>query len=54
MDFAVLKNAPHPNAARLFIHHFLSVDSQLIYANAWMLPVNAGAADAPIPRRSRS
>ena len=34
MDFAVLKNSPHPNAARLFIQHFLSVESQLIYANA--------------------
>ena len=45
MDLAVLKNAPHPNAARLFIQHFLSVESQLIYANAWMLPVIAAAAD---------
>ena len=26
MDLAVLKNAPHPNAARLFIDHFLSVE----------------------------
>jgi iron(III) transport system substrate-binding protein len=43
MDFAVLKNAPHPNAARLFIQHFLDVDSQMLYANAWMLPVVAGA-----------
>ena len=23
MDLAMLKNAPHPNAARLFIQHFL-------------------------------
>lgn len=44
MDMAVLKNAPHPNAARLFIHHFLDVDSQLLYANAWMPPVNEEAA----------
>jgi ABC-type Fe3+ transport system substrate-binding protein len=45
MDLAVLKNAPHPNAARLFIQHFLSMESQLIYANAWMPPVVAGVAE---------
>ena len=49
MDLAVLKNAPHPNAARLFIDHFLSVESQLLYANAWMLPVNAAAAERANP-----
>jgi ABC-type Fe3+ transport system substrate-binding protein len=45
MDLAVLKNSPHPNAARLFIQHFLSMESQLIYANAWMPPVVAGVAE---------
>lgn len=49
MDLAVLKNAPHPNAARLFIQHFLDVESQLLYANAWMLPVNAEAAKRANP-----
>ncbi|RJF69744.1 ABC transporter substrate-binding protein [Rhodopseudomonas palustris] len=44
MDLAMLKNAPHPNAARLFMQHFLDVDSQLLYANAWMLPVVEEAA----------
>jgi len=44
MDLAVLKKSPHPNAARLFIQHFLSLESQLIYANAWMPPVVAGVA----------
>jgi ABC-type Fe3+ transport system substrate-binding protein len=39
MEFAVLKNAPHPNAARLLINHFLESRSQLTYANAWMVPV---------------
>ena len=33
---AVLRGAPHPNAARLMINHFLELDTQLIYANAWM------------------
>jgi iron(III) transport system substrate-binding protein len=45
MDLAVLKSSPHPNAARLFINHFLSVESQTIYGNAWMLPVVGAAAD---------
>jgi ABC-type Fe3+ transport system substrate-binding protein len=49
MDLAILKNAPHPNAARLFIQHFLDVESQLIYANAWMMPVVAAAADRAQP-----
>ena len=45
MEFAVLRNAPHPNAARLFIQYFLDVDQQTAYANAWMLPVVKGAAE---------
>jgi ABC-type Fe3+ transport system substrate-binding protein len=49
MDMAMLKSAPHPNAARLFIQHFLSVDSQSLYANAWMLPVVQGAAERADP-----
>jgi ABC-type Fe3+ transport system substrate-binding protein len=42
---AVLRNAPHPDAARLFINHFLDTESQLIYANAWMGTVVNGIAD---------
>jgi iron(III) transport system substrate-binding protein len=38
-DMALLKNAPHPNAARLFINHYLSDEVQLIYANAGLIPV---------------
>ncbi len=49
MDMAMLKGAPHPNAARLFMQHFLSVDSQLAYANGWMLPVVQAAADKADP-----
>jgi len=49
MDMALLKGAPHPNAARLFMQHFLSVDSQALYANAWMLPVVQGAAERADP-----
>jgi iron(III) transport system substrate-binding protein len=49
MDLAMLKNSPHPNAARLFIQHFLEVDSQLLYANAWMPPVVNGVAERANP-----
>jgi ABC-type Fe3+ transport system substrate-binding protein len=45
MDFALLKSAPHSNAARLFMQHFLNLDSQSLYADAWMLPVVQGAAE---------
>ncbi len=42
---AVLRGAPHPNAARLFINHFLDIDSQVAYADAWMGSVVKGVAD---------
>lgn len=42
INFAQLKNAPHPNAARVFINHFLEQESQLQYANAWMTTVIKG------------
>jgi iron(III) transport system substrate-binding protein len=45
MELALLKNASHPNAARLFVNHFLDQDSQLLYANGWMLPVVKGVAE---------
>jgi ABC-type Fe3+ transport system substrate-binding protein len=44
-DLAVLRNAPHPNAARLFIDHYLSEEAQLIYANAGLIPVSKGVAE---------
>lgn len=49
INFAQLKNAPHPNAARVFINHFLEMDSQLQYANAWMTTVVKGLADKASP-----
>jgi len=45
INFAKLKNAPHPNAALLFINYFLEAESQLKYANAWMTPVIKGLKD---------
>ena len=44
-DLAVLKGAPHPNAARLFINHFLEIQSQLIYANAGFTPTTRGVVE---------
>ena len=45
INFAQLKNAPHPNAARVFINFFLEEESQLQYANNWMTPVVKGLKD---------
>jgi iron(III) transport system substrate-binding protein len=44
-DMSVLKNAPHPNAARLFIDHFLEIQSQLVFANAGYTPVVKGVVE---------
>jgi iron(III) transport system substrate-binding protein len=44
-DMAVLKNAPHPNAARLLINHYLTLEAQLIYANAGLIPAVQGVAE---------
>jgi iron(III) transport system substrate-binding protein len=45
IDLAVLKNAPHPNAARLFINYFLEAESQLLYANHGLIPVVQGVIE---------
>jgi iron(III) transport system substrate-binding protein len=44
-DLAVMRNAPHPNAARLFINHFLEIQSQLVWANAGFTPVVRGVVE---------
>jgi iron(III) transport system substrate-binding protein len=45
MEFALLRNASHANAARLLVNYYLDQDSQLLYANGWMLPVVKGVAE---------
>jgi ABC-type Fe3+ transport system substrate-binding protein len=50
---AMLKNAPHPNAARLFINHMLDPATQLAYANGWMVPVVQSAIDNADPDAKR-
>ncbi len=42
---AMLRGAPHPNAARLFINHLIDLESQLTYANAWMGVTIQGVAE---------
>ncbi|MGF6873551.1 ABC transporter substrate-binding protein [Paraburkholderia sp. MM5477-R1] len=46
---AVLKNAPHPNAARLFINHLLDTKSQLACAAEGMSPVVNGVVEKVDP-----
>jgi len=52
-DGAILKNAPHPNAARLLMDFFLSDDVQLLYANAGFGPV-VGGLDGRISPEARA
>ncbi len=42
---AMLRGAPHPNAARLFMNHFIDMDSQVTYGNAWVGTVVKGVAE---------
>lgn len=42
---AMLRGAPHPNAARLFMNHFIDMKSQLAYGNAWVGTVVKGVAE---------
>ncbi len=44
-DLSVLKNAPHPNAARVFMNHYLEPESQLVFANAGYNPVVGGVVE---------
>ncbi len=47
-DISVLKQAPHPNASRLFMNHYLEPESQLILANAGYNPVIKGVVEKTI------
>lgn len=44
-ELSMLKNAPRPNAARLFLNHYLEIDSQLVFANAGYNPVVKGVVE---------
>ena len=44
-DLTMLKGAPRPNAARLFMNHYLEPESQIVYANAGYNPVIKGVVE---------
>ena len=52
LDLAEVKNAPHPNAARLFIEYYLSDENQKRVAGFGVLPVIKGA-DSALPAEAR-
>jgi iron(III) transport system substrate-binding protein len=45
LQVSMIRLAPHPNAARLFMNHLLDPEAQIIFANAGQLPAIAGIAD---------
>jgi iron(III) transport system substrate-binding protein len=47
-DLAMLKEAPHPNAARLFMNFYLEPEQQIVYANAGYNPVVKGVIEKAI------
>ena len=48
-DISTLKQAPHPNAARVFMNHYLEPESQLVFANAGYNPVIRGVVEKTLP-----
>lgn len=47
-DLTTLKNAPHPNAARVLLNHYLEPESQLVFANAGYNPVVKGVVEKTV------
>jgi iron(III) transport system substrate-binding protein len=52
-ELAMLKNAPHPNATRLFMEFYLGNEAQLIHAHAGNIVVT-GEAAAAVPAELRA
>ena len=48
-DLVMLKNAPHPNAARVLMNYYVGPEAQLIYANAGLIPTVGGVAEKADP-----
>lgn len=44
-EFALIKGAPHPNAARLLVNFFLEDETQLAFANSGVRPVVKGVVE---------
>lgn len=52
LDHAMLKNAPRPNAARLFMNYYLSEENQVLAGSMGIFPVVKGAAEK-VPKELR-
>ncbi len=48
-DMAILKGAPHINAAKLFMNYYLSDEAQLLYAQGGLVPLARGIAEKVDP-----
>jgi iron(III) transport system substrate-binding protein len=44
-QLSMLRNAPHPDAARLFMNFYLEIEQQLVFANAGYNPVIKGVVE---------
>ena len=54
IDGAMVRNAPHPNAARLLLNHFIAPEAQAAYAKGGQVPVLQEALDkAPAALRAK-
>ena len=51
LDNGMLTNAPHPNAARLFMNYYISEENQLMVASMGMLPVIKGVQEKVPPEK---
>ena len=52
LDNGMLKNAPHPNAARLFMNYYISEENQLMVASMGLLSVTRGVQEK-VPQDKR-
>ncbi len=52
LDNGMLKNAPHPNAARLFMNYYISEENQLMVASMGLLSVTKGVQEK-VPQDKR-
>ena len=45
LDHGMLKGAPHPNAARLFMNYYVSEENQMLVGSMGLIPVTKGVAE---------
>jgi iron(III) transport system substrate-binding protein len=49
---AVFQNAPHPNAAKVFVNWFLSREGQIAWSEAWSRPIDRNSRRNDVPLRN--